>query len=80
MRTGIEPWVIVKTIMSACGQVVGFFSLYGLVRSFPSVCLAVLALVSPIVGGIVWLLLNKSNGWPFYLGGPNNERLLKWIQ
>ena len=73
MRTGTEPWVALKTIVSACGQIVGFFSLYYSARRFPSVCLAALALLSPIAGGVVWHLLNKMNGWPFYLGGPQNE-------
>lgn len=73
MRTGTEPWVVAKTIMSACSQIIGFFSLYYSARGFPSVCLAALALLSPIAGGLAWHLLNRINGWPFYLGGPINE-------
>lgn len=73
MASGTEPWVILNALLGAFGQIAGFFSLYYAARRYPAVCLAALALLSPVAGGVVWQLLNKVNGWPFYLGGPQNE-------
>jgi hypothetical protein len=73
MMKGTEPLFLLKTIAGVASEIVGFFSAYYAFRHYKFATVVAFSLIAPIVGGIVWQYLCKVNGWPFHLGGSQNE-------
>jgi hypothetical protein len=74
MKKGTEVFSIIYLLITFVIQIISYFAIYQYFSAiYKPFVLIVFALLSPVIGGIIWNYLCTKNNWSFHMGGEGNE-------